>query len=245
MNCRDFEMNVLALARNELIDANSREISLAHTVNCVSCADRLARERALNAGVRAVVATLAEEKAPAYIGAALLTAFREHTPAVTGNTVIPMPLKAARHGRFEAAAAAVVMVSMVAVLWLYSRSPIEKQVAVTAPPAPINAPEPASQVGPRDPEIVSDSATIRPNRTHHRAARPRTNTAEEVTEFFPLMEGIDLDSLEAVQSVRVELPASALVDLGLPASPGTPTGPVKADVLLGLDGLARAIRFVR
>src|SRR6267378_7090961 len=108
MNCRDFEMNVLALARNELIDANSREISLAHTVNCVSCADRLAGERALIAGVRAVVATLAEEKAPAYIGAALLTAFREYTPAVTGNTVVPMPLKAARQRGFEAAAAAIV-----------------------------------------------------------------------------------------------------------------------------------------
>ena len=246
MNCRDFEMNVLALARNELIDANRRDTSLAHTVNCVSCADRLAGERALITGVRAVVEALAEEKAPAYIGAALLTAFREHTPAVTSNTVIPMPLKVGRHWRFEAAAAAIViLVSMVAVLWLYSRPPIEKQVAVTAPPAPANTHEPASQAAPRDLEIASNSATIRPNRAQHRAARPKTNAAEEVTEFFPLMEGIDLDSLEAVQSVRVELPASALVDLGLPASRETPTGPVKADVLLGLDGLARAIRFVR
>ena len=246
MNCRDFEKNVLALARNELIDASSREISLAHTVTCVSCADRLAGERALIAAVRAVAATLAEEKAPAYIGAALLTAFREHTPAVTGNTVIPMPLKSARHWRFEAAAAAVlILVSIVAVLWLYSRSPVEKQVAVTAPPAPIKTHEPATEAAPRDLEIASDSATRRSNRVRHRAARPKKNAAEEVTEFFPLMEGIDLDSLEAVQSVRVELPASALVDLGLRDSPETTTGPVKADVLLGIDGLARAIRFVR
>ena len=246
MNCRDFEMDVLALARNGLIDANRRDASLAHAVNCVSCADRLAGERALIAGVRAVVAAVAEEKAPAYIAAALLTAFREHTPAVTSDTVIPMPLKVARHWRFEAAAAAIVMlVSMVAVLWLYSRPSIEKHVAVTAPPAPTNTQEPAGQATPRDLEIASNPATSRPNRAHHRAARPNTNAAEEVTEFFPLMEGIDLDSLEAVQSVRVELPASALVDLGLPASPETPTGPVKADVLLGLDGLARAIRFVR
>src|SRR3989442_13653569 len=182
MNCRDFEMNVLALARNELIDANKREISLAHSVNCVSCADRLAGERALIAGVREVVAALAEEKAPAYIGAALLTAFREHTPAMTSDTVIAMPLKAARQWRIEAAAAAIlILVSIVAVLWLYSRSPIEKHVAVSAPPAPINTPEPASKATPRDPEIVSDLATTRPNRAHHRAATLKTNAAEEVT----------------------------------------------------------------
>jgi hypothetical protein len=158
-----------------------------------------------------------------------------------------MPLKAALHWRIEAAAAAIlILVSMVAVLWLYSRASIEKHVALTAPPAPITTHEPAGQAFTREPEIASDLATtIRPNRARHRAVRPKTNAAEEVTEFFPLMEGIDLNSLEAVQSVRVELPASALVDLGLPASPETPTGPVKADVLLGLDGLARAIRFVR
>ena len=246
MNCRDFEMDVLALARNELIDANRRDASLAHTVNCVSCADRLAGERALIAGVGEVVAALAEEKAPAHVGAALLTAFREHTRTVISDTVIPLPPKIAPHWRFKAAAAAIViMVSMVAVLWLYSRPPIEKHVALTAPPAPITTREPASQVLPRDPEIATGQAPIRPNRAHHRAARQKTNAAEEVTEFFPLMEGIDLDSLEAVQSVRVELPASALVDLGLRSGAETPTGPVRADVLLGLDGLARAIRFVR
>jgi len=246
MNCRDFEKNVLALARNELINANSREISLAHTVKCVSCADRLTGERALIAAVRVVAATLAEEKAPAYIGAALLTAFREQAPAVIGNKVIPMPIKAARHWRFEAVAAAVmILASIVTVLWSYSRSPVEKHVAVTAPPAPMNTPEPATEAAPRDLETASDSAPRRPNRARHRASRSKTNATEEVTEFFPLMEGIDLDSLEAVQSVRVELPASALVDLGFWDSPKTTSGPVKADVLLGLDGQARAIRFVR
>src|SRR2546426_5194043 len=109
MNCRDFEMNVLALARNELIDANRRDASLAHTVNCVSCADRLAGERALLAGVRLVVAAVAEEKAPDSIGTALVTAFREHAPSVTRDTVIPMPVRGARHWRFETAAATILL----------------------------------------------------------------------------------------------------------------------------------------
>jgi len=45
--------------------------------------------------------------------------------------------------------------------------------------------------------------------------------------------------------VRVELPGSALGEVGLPFDPETAPESVKADVVLGQDGLARAIRFVR
>ena len=246
MNCRDFEMNVLALARNELIDANKREISLKHPVNCVSCADRLARERALIAGVREVVAALAEEKAPAHVGAALLAAFRDHPPALAAKTLVPIPPRATRYWRLEAAAAMIlILASVLAVFWFSSRSSKQTQehLIVVAPPA---LPKPASTATNYEPQPAhSPSTSHGQNRVHRRPNKHSVNAAEEVTEFFPLMEGIDLDSLEAVQSVRVELPASALVDLGLRAGAETPTRPVKADVLLGLDGLARAIRFVR
>ena len=45
--------------------------------------------------------------------------------------------------------------------------------------------------------------------------------------------------------VRVELPRSALVSFGLPVNFERAGGRVKADVLLGDDGIAHAIRFVR
>ena len=60
-----------------------------------------------------------------------------------------------------------------------------------------------------------------------------------------MMEGDDLDSLERVQVVRVELPGSALSAVGLPIDAEMTREPVKADVVVGPDGLARAIRFVR
>jgi hypothetical protein len=66
-----------------------------------------------------------------------------------------------------------------------------------------------------------------------------------VTQFFPLREGEDLNTLESLRLVRVELPGSALSEVGLPVDPETTNEPVKADVVLGQDGLARAIRFVR
>ena len=71
------------------------------------------------------------------------------------------------------------------------------------------------------------------------------NAREEVTEFLPLADGEDLTSLEAAQVVRVELPVSALMDLGLRVGPEISPGQVKADILVGHDGSARAIRFVR
>jgi hypothetical protein len=68
---------------------------------------------------------------------------------------------------------------------------------------------------------------------------------EVVTEFFPLLEGDDLSSLESGQIVRVELQGSELLAVGLPVDAAMTGEPVKADVVLGHDGLARAIRFVR
>jgi hypothetical protein len=51
--------------------------------------------------------------------------------------------------------------------------------------------------------------------------------------------------LDDVQVVRVELPRSALQSFGLPVNAERAGERVKADVLLGHDGVARAIRFVR
>lgn len=240
MNCSDFEMNVLALVRPELIDASRRDAILGHSEECLRCADRLAGEQALLASVKAVVAEVAEQKAPAHVRNALLAAFREHTLAPDVNNIVTMPLKVERSWRLEAVAAAILfLASMGAIYWIYSR---QDHVAMTVPPATVSieAPAPVKNDG----QLPGNQVTAPPSKSPHRARRHHRAT-EQVTEFFPLMEGIDIDSLEAVQAVRVELPESALNDLGLPTGVQTPHGPIRADVLLGIDGVARAIRFVR
>jgi hypothetical protein len=45
--------------------------------------------------------------------------------------------------------------------------------------------------------------------------------------------------------VRIELPAGAALALGLPIDEDRLGGSVSAEVLVGEDGLARAIRFVK
>jgi hypothetical protein len=79
------------------------------------------------------------------------------------------------------------------------------------------------------------------------AAVAKPDEVETVTEFIPLVAGAPASTpLEGGQLVRVQLPRAALASLGLPlnAERGHEER-VSADVLLGNDGLARAIRFVR
>ena len=68
---------------------------------------------------------------------------------------------------------------------------------------------------------------------------------EVTTDFLPLVDGSNLDPLESGQVVRVKLPRSALMSFGLPMNMERAHEPVKADVLLGEDGVARAVRFVK
>ena len=78
------------------------------------------------------------------------------------------------------------------------------------------------------------------------AIRQHEQDAGEITTaFLPLLDGDDLDALDGSQLVRVELPGSALMAVGLPVDEEMANASVKADVLLGHDGLARAIRFIR
>jgi len=76
-----------------------------------------------------------------------------------------------------------------------------------------------------------------------RVARRKPQPREVVTEFFPLME--DPPPFERGELLRVSLPASALRGVGLPVSEDRLTDRVQADILVGQEGLARAIRFVR
>src|SRR5688572_3406879 len=75
-------------------------------------------------------------------------------------------------------------------------------------------------------------------------AAPEEAIAEVATEFLPLP--YSHVPMNMGSTVRIEVPATALVSFGLaPTDFREADGTVQADVLIGEDGLARAIRFVR
>ncbi len=83
----------------------------------------------------------------------------------------------------------------------------------------------------------------------NRAPTPRREVPpvarqQAVAGFIPVHYGAPVRPMETLQVMRVELPRAELVRLGLPIGPEAANGMVKADVLLGEDGLVKGIRFV-
>jgi hypothetical protein len=94
-------------------------------------------------------------------------------------------------------------------------------VAAVAPPAPVEV------VGPPEPKPVR---------------KVRQQPREIVTQFFPLLDVAP--PFERGELLRVTVPASTMRRVGLPVNEDRLDERVYADVLVGEEGLARAIRFV-
>jgi hypothetical protein len=74
--------------------------------------------------------------------------------------------------------------------------------------------------------------------------RPAPPRPEISTRFYALPGNDPLERLDRGRLVRVRLPRPALRAFGFPMNEDRAFETVKADVILGEDGLARAIRFV-
>lgn len=75
-----------------------------------------------------------------------------------------------------------------------------------------------------------------------RVPSPAAAADETATEFFPLMYGTV--PVRSGHVVRMEVPEAVMASFGLQTSGADPTDTVLADVLVGEDGLARAVSFV-
>lgn len=74
-------------------------------------------------------------------------------------------------------------------------------------------------------------------------SHPQPATSSEVvTSFLPL--GFSSSPADAYQVVRVQLDRSSLLQFGLPVNAELADRPVDADLLVGNDGMPRAVRFV-
>lgn len=149
------------------------------------------------------------------------------------------------------AGAALLLLALVGWRSLHS-SPSASLVAHgQAAPTTVATPSPASSPVTEAPEIpvpVAKNKVVAakslPSVKTRRVARllPEENT-EIATEYLPLTYVANSEE-QSGQVVRVEMPRSAMLALGLPIDTEPTSELVKADVLVGDDGLALAIRFV-
>jgi hypothetical protein len=116
-------------------------------------------------------------------------------------------------------------------------------------PLPPPVPKITAQQALPAPLVVESSEEPPPPRTPAVRPRPVSRPApaapvEVVTGFLPVPGGDPLEPLDRGRMVRARLPRSALTAFGLPMNEDRAAERVQADVLIGEDGLARAIRFV-
>jgi hypothetical protein len=254
MNCQRFEDVVSEIARDQIIDAGTREEVLQHSDDCESCAGRLEDERAITLSLRGLAENTASAGAPARVEERLLAAFDELALA----QFPALPVSAERYRRrylIGAIAAGLLIVFGLSAIRLRQPVPLPEG---TGTPLVADAGSPSSTpiVTTFAPPIVKQSLTAAPGSqrkspTKHKGGAPaktkpaNTENTEIATDFIPVVYGGVVNLAEGGRMVRVQLPRLAMASFGLPVHMDRVNEKVKADVLVGADGLAQAIRFVQ
>jgi len=252
MNCQRFESVVSELARGQMMAAEQRAEALAHTDVCDDCAVRLSDEQMLTLGLQSLATEMESMEAPGAVEAKLLAAFRTRPVAVEKSAPVRVNQR-----YWIAAVAAMLLIAISLIVFSWTKRPAaEPRVAGKQ-----EEPQPKPQVRESNEQLVQDvekpAPREIPKRVYPRQVRPVSSrradnasvanhvTKEIATDFIPLSYMSAVSLQEGGQIIRVQLPRSALANFGLPVNMDRYNEKVKADVLYGVDGMARAIRFVQ
>ena len=124
-------------------------------------------------------------------------------------------------------------------------------VLIGVPPRPADVINPAlakataASTAPAVPSIAQESASMAPQPatlSAKRSARRATSPKNVNVDFVPLVPMAADELSGSFQIVRVQMPRAALGALASTVDVGRADDPVQADLLLGEDGMARAIR---
>ena len=269
MNCERFQTIVNDLARDLMMEATDRTAALQHADECHSCAVNLEEEISLTAGLRTLAHEMEKVVAPLQLEQTLLAAFRDRS----NRQPVVVPFVSSRKKRYWAAAIAAALLIVFGIFVVRGRmfTPSESQKA-SGKPTPQEAIAEDSNIVKDSPRPVQDHdrSTVKTPRkktadyvvARHRitggiaktvpdktvasagTAQRGQENVEVVTDFFPIGYSNTPNLQEGGQLLRVELPRAAVARFGLPLNMDRAGERVKADVLVGADGLAQAIRFV-
>jgi hypothetical protein len=240
MRCESLADAIVELARTGVAGRGTHAAIESHLDTCASCAALLERERQLSQGLRALAATTVGEVPSDLAERRLLQAFdaRQSTQPVRGVA------------RIKWAQVAALMVLASGVLWwsfTVSRgrsdvlpvpagsvtrepAPTPGQVAAAASNTPATAP--ASTAGPA------------PRRAPTSRRASAASRIVRATGFVAIPGAAGLPAFESGEIVRVEVPLASLPTYGIEILPDVQTDVIEADLLVGQDGQARAIRLV-
>jgi hypothetical protein len=194
-----------------------------HLAECAACAARWNRQQALEAGLRLVSAGMRGEEAPPRVEAGLVAAFR----AQAGFKRRQASRQSWRSYSWWppvltwASAAATVVLAMVL---MHGSRPVPGSIA------PVSAP---NRIAP----AAVESAAVPADRVDE-------DSYGADSDFIPVPNAARIEPNEDVHLVRVEATRSAMMALGIVVGAENASDTVVADVVLGSDGMARAVRLV-
>ena len=249
MNCASFDRLAAELTEGRLDTDVSGDEALAHAAGCARCAGRLDEERALSADLRALALATEACEAPERVGESLLEAFRRGSTGLAPVSAPRLP-SSGRPWLWGAAAAMLLAGTLIAVRESRRGEPAQPP----PPPSSVASSEAVEAAAPAAPATTSRpkpraalrrmAAPVRAPAVAPEAARPDVDE-DEAVEFVPLQAGDALGDVESVQLVRVRLSPSTLAALGWTVGDEAAARIVSADLVVGQDGVARAIRFVQ
>jgi hypothetical protein len=252
MKCNDFEACMIDLLNGSMEEPEHQE-ALEHALACHKCELLLYEQQRLNLELKTLAAGELSGQAPLELEKRLTAAFRDHSKMVGA----PYPVFFAALQRFfsgdkkwKYATAVVSLALCIFVSWNWLKRP---------QPDPVDRISMSTDVEPVKPPLInqppelaavesSKLPVIRPIRPRSRIspapARVEWITAEVATDFYSIPYVEPFRPNDRVRVVRIQVPYSALADFGLPVYSDQALRPVLADVMVGDDNLARAIRFI-
>ncbi len=258
MNCQQFEKLVVDLASDYLMEATTAASALAHTKDCARCAARLAAERRLTEALRTFAVSEAAVRAPERVRLTLRAAFDKHL----AETAAVASLSPARHlvRWWVATAAAILLLAAFTVaLWVRTSQMEKEPVAGTRQPKQLQPSVPpktgVKSIVEGEPNKLaiarSSDAAVTAQPRSRRAGRERqievdseSEEEESEAEFIPLTLVAQTEPGETEQVVRVEVSRLTLLLWRLPVSAERGEERVQAEVVIGEDGVARAVRIL-
>lgn len=258
MNCERFAALVTDLARHGVMEAQLREEALNHTHECERCEMSLNGELALTAKLGMLAEGMNQLRASQELEERLKIAFRSREFPTRPNVRVFRPWTTA------AAAGVLIALGIVLASWLFAPLNVEGERSITATKpmaAALSDDDIAAELTEKvtekgELEATATPALRQPTRKRRGKMNPGVETqtdsddviyseVEIATDFLPVNYGGPMNLQDGGQIVRVELPRAALLNFGLPVNMARADERVKADVVVGADGLARAIRFVQ
>ncbi len=254
MTCREFEQRTASLTLRELTQAQDRQI-VGHAGECQKCAAWLQQQRTLAVTMQTLQARTAGCAAGPDVEGALLRAFRQRSaldgPPEMAQGFTPIAMRLSRFveiGAYVAVAAAIV-VSLFLGIQLLQKRGSNSSVASQSAQQSANSPSVAEQSGPtlqkRQP-VVSRRGVVR---LRTRPVLPARQSGADTVEtpltsteagYVALMFCDPLSCSSDTQVVRMELP-----NPGVSSSGNEQDAQVRiADVIVGYDGVVRAVRIV-